>query len=149
MAKPTPVVTVRPRYEPFIAASTTAPTAAMPMPVPRGTGSRRRTRCTVWGLTGGGGPARVPLSAAAGSVTAVACLPSFARTSCWPFLGWFRAQPEHLGPEDDDAEENRVEQDVVVVAAGVAAQQGLGDADRQPDRDGAPRPPEGGEPGGD
>src|SRR5579863_6889680 len=114
------------------------------MPAPRGTGSRRRTRCTAAGLScePGAGPARVPLSAAVRSVTAVAWLPSFARTPCWPILGWFRAEPEHLGPEDDDAEEDRVEHDVVIVAADVAAEHGLDDADRQPDRHRAPRPAE-------
>src|SRR5690348_3146223 len=151
MAKPTPVVTVRPRYEPFIAVSTRAATAAMAMPAPRGTGSRRRTRCAAAWLSSepGAGPARVPLSVAAGSVTAVASLPGVARTSCWPFLGWFRAKPEHLGPEDDDAEEDRVEQDVVVGGADVAAEQGLDDTDGQPDRHRAPRLAERREPGGD
>src|SRR5215469_511333 len=149
MAKPIPVVTVRPRYEPFIAASTRAPTAATQTPAPRGTGSRRRTPCTAAGLPGepGAGPGIVPRSAAAGSVMPLT--PFRASRSSQRSSRRLRTQPEHLGPEDDDAEEDRVEQHVVVVAADVAAEHGLGDADRQPDRHRASRPAERREPRGD
>src|ERR1700735_14570 len=46
MAYPTPVVTVRPRYEPSMMTRTRLPATAIKRPAPRGTGSRRLTRCT-------------------------------------------------------------------------------------------------------
>src|SRR5215469_3967280 len=148
MAKPIPVVTVRPRYEPFIAASTRAPTTATQTPAPRGTGSRRRTRWTAGAPPGepGTGTGIVPRSAAAGSVMTLT--PFRASRGSQRSSRRLRTQPKHLGPEDDDAEEDRVEQHVVVVAADVAAEHGLADADRQPDRHSAPWPAERREPRG-
>src|SRR3984957_16266733 len=153
MAYPTPVVTVRPRYEPFMMTRTRLPATAMKIPAPRGTGSRRLTRCTPEGPPArpadesaagpgppgpeGAGPEMVPRSVAAGSVMAL------------PPSRGLRAEPEDLGPEDDDGEEAGVEQDVVVAGAHVAAEHGLGHADHQAGRHGPARAPERREPRGD
>src|SRR5580698_6116560 len=139
-AYPTPVVTVRPRYEPSMMTRTRLPATAMNRPAPRGTGSRRLTRCaparpparpageSAAGPEAsgpeasgpvGGGPEMVPRSVAAGSVMAL------------PPSRGFRAEPQDLRPEDDDGEEDGVQQDVVVAGAHVAAEHGLGHADHQ------------------
>src|ERR1700761_1895754 len=119
MAYATPVVTVRPRYEPSMTARTTLPTTAMNRPAPRGTGSRRLTRrapegppartaaeaaarpgapgSAAAGSAAPGpeeaGPEMMPRSVAAGSVMAL------------PPLRGLSAEPKDLGPEDDDGEE--------------------------------------------
>src|SRR3984885_12265788 len=137
---------------------TRLPATAMKRPAPRGTGSRRLTRCTPEGPPAtpagesaagpetagpeaagpdGTGPEMVPRSVAAGSVMA---LPPSRR---------LRAEPQDLRPEDDDGEEDGVEQDVVVAGAHVAAEHGLDHADDQAGRHGPARPPERREPGGD
>src|ERR1700761_8767025 len=153
----TPVVTVRPRYEPFRAVSSRPPTTRMSTPALTGTKSWRRTRCataasaggcaspapsgppgSAAGFGGAGGP-MVPRLAAAGSVIADPSLR----------LRGLRAESEDLGPEDDDAEEDGVEQDVVVAGADVAAEHRLGHADRQPGHHGAAGFAERGEPGRD
>src|ERR1700729_1457935 len=105
MAYPTPVVTVRPRYEPSMMTRTRLPATAMKRPAPSGTGSRRLTRCTPArpparpaeeSAAGpeGAGPEMVLRSVAAGSVMAL------------PPLCGFRAEPQDLRPEDDDGEED-------------------------------------------
>src|ERR1700735_3680997 len=132
---------------------TRLPTTAIKRPAPRGTGSRRLTRCTperpsarpAAASTGGpeapgpegAGPEMVPRSVAAGSVMAL------------PPSRGLRAEPEDLGPEDDDGEEDGVQQDVVVAGAHVAAEHGLDHADHQAGRHRATRPPERREPRGD
>src|ERR1700744_5346629 len=141
---------------------TRLPTTAIKRPAPRGTGSRRLTRCTPErppprptatsaggpeapgaeapgpGAPGpeGAGPEMVPRSVAAGSVMAL------------PPSRGLGAEPEDLRPEDDDGEEDGVEQDIVVAGAHVAAEHGLGHADHQAGRDGAARLPERREPRG-
>src|ERR1700744_5121390 len=120
-----PVVTVRPRYEPFNAARMRPPTTVIPTAAPSGTGSRGGTRGAPFGHC----------------VSSLPCAGTV--------LSGFRPEPEDLGPEDDDAEEDCVEQDVAVAGADAAAEHGLGDADHQAGRHGAARPPERREPRGD
>src|ERR1700722_14095735 len=137
---------------------TRLPTTAIKRPAPRGTGSRRLTRCiperpppraASASAAGpeepgpeapgpeGAGPEMVPRSVAAGSVMA---LPPSRR---------LRAEPQNPRPEGDDGEENGVKQDVVVAGAHVAAEHGLDHADHQAGRHRATRPPERREPRGD
>src|SRR5690349_2429432 len=117
-----------------------------------GTGSWRRTRCAWTAVPAGAGTRSAsagPVAAGAPMARSVAAGSVIAGPSlryAGPSLGRLRAEPEDLGPEDDDAEEDGVQQDVVVAGADVAAEHGLGHADGQADEHGAARLAERGEP---